>query len=207
MTEKNEDQKQNPSKSKYWIGAGVIVLLAICSVLVAKDSKKTTDMDTKSTIRVEENVTNEIKKENIAVENENMARIDISTPLAEDGKSQFEIYVDGSEEPLKRAFWMYKKRFHGFTIQKSETKFDIVIKTVKDADITLFLRSIQKRENKINIPVWVTYTSLTINDKEILNEAKSVWFNEPFEYHINAKAGEEYKIHTEWQKPDNIPEK
>ena len=102
---------------------------------------------------------------------------------------------------------MYKKRFHGFTIQKSETKFDIVIKTVKDADITLFLRSIQKRENKINIPVWVTYTSLTINDKEILNEAKSVWFNEPFEYHINAKAGEEYKIHTEWQKPDNIPEK
>jgi len=56
------------------------------------------------------------------------------------------------------------------------------------------------------IPVWVKYTSVTVNGKEILSEPVEVWHNKPFRYTIKAKAGKEYNIHAEWQKPDTIPE-
>jgi hypothetical protein len=48
----------------------------------------------------------------------------------------------------------------------------------------------------------VEYTSIKINDEEILSEPIKQWTTETLE----TEAGETYKIHAEWQKPDTTPE-
>lgn len=131
------------------------------------------------------------------------ARIDITTPLVDADTPQFEVYIDDADMPEEQADWMPKFGNQGYVLQKDDGVQDIKLNALKDIDIELILRGPDKRdENNQFIPVWVTYTSLTVNGKEILQEAVNVWHNKPFRYTINAKAGEEYKIHAEWTKAD-----
>lgn len=141
-------------------------------------------------------------------EEKTVARIDISTKLADADKPQFEVYVDGSKTPEKQAEWMPKYNIQGNVVQKSGETVDIVIKALKDTDINLVLRGKwEQDENHDMIENWVGYTSVSVNGNEILQEETFVWHNKPFRYTINAKAGEEYKIHAEWTKADTVPEK
>ena len=132
-----------------------------------------------------------------------VARIDISTKLVDAKKPQFEVYVDGSKTPEKQADWMQKSGNQGYVVQRDDGAKNIKLKALKDVDIDIILRGPDKRdENKKFIPVWVKYTSLTVNGKKILSEPVSVWHNKPFRHTIKAKAGDEIKIHAEWTKAD-----
>ena len=132
-----------------------------------------------------------------------VARIDLTTKLVDADKPQFEVYVDGSKTPEKQADWMPKFGNQGYVIQRYDGAKNIKLKALKDVDIDIILRGPDKRdENKKFIPVWVKYTSLTINGKKILSEPVSVWHNRPFHHTIKAKSGDEIKIHAEWTKAD-----
>lgn len=132
-----------------------------------------------------------------------VARIDISTKLVDAKKPQFEVYVDGSKTPEKQAGWMQKSGNQGYVVQRDDGAKNIKLKALKDVDIDIILRGPDKRdENKKFIPVWVKYTSVTVNGKKILSEPVSVWHNKPFRHTIKAKAGDEIKIHAEWTKAD-----
>ena len=136
------------------------------------------------------------------------ARIDITTNLVDAAKPQFEVYVDSSENPEKQASWMPKFETQGYVVQSDNGDIDIVINAIKeDTDINLTLRGKWEQDKDNNMMEnWVKYTSLTINGKEILPEAVAVWHNKPYRYTINAKAGEEYKVHAEWTEADAVPE-
>lgn len=138
-----------------------------------------------------------------------VARIDLTAKLVDAEKPQFEVYVDGSENSEKQASWMPKFETQGYVVQSDNGDIDIVINAIKeDTDINLTLRgNWEQDEDKKMVENWVKYTSVSVNGKEILPEAVEVWHNKPFRYTINAKAGEEYKIHAEWTKADTVPEK
>ncbi|MBR1600276.1 MAG: hypothetical protein IJ677_01710 [Alphaproteobacteria bacterium] len=132
-----------------------------------------------------------------------VARIDLTTKLVDAKKPQFEVYVDGSKTPEKQAGWMQKSGNQGYVIQRDKSSTDINIKSLNDSELMVVLRGPDKRdENKKFIPVWVKYTSFTVNGKKILSEPVSVWHNKPFRHTIKAKAGDEIKIHAEWTKAD-----
>ena len=207
--EKNQKEQNFPVKKNIIaVVACIAVVFGLAVLMSGTDEPKAVkptpvaaDVKQPANIKAKENAARvEAKKQPIVI-NENMARIDISTALAEDKKPQFMVYVNGSEKPLKRAFWMYRKGLYGSTIQKDGEKLDIVIKVLKDADIKLSASGIQKLDKKKNkVPVWVEYTKFSINDENILKSAKKVWFEEPLEHELKAKAGQEYKIHAEWHK-------
>lgn len=141
-------------------------------------------------------------------EEKNMARIDITTKLVSAAEPQFEVYVDGSKTPEKQAEWMQKSGNQGYVIQRDKNSTDINIKSLNDSELMVVLRGPDKRdENKKFIPVWVKYTSFTVNGKKILSEPVSVWHNKPFRHTIEAKSGDEIKIHAEWTKADTTSEK
>lgn len=127
-------------------------------------------------------------------------RIDMTTALVNPDQPQFEIYVDNSETAEKQAAWMLKKNWQGYVVQKDNGKVDITVKALADAEIQVNLRGkdLRDEDNKL-IPVWVDFTSLSVNGEEVLAEVTPVWHNKPFGYTINAKNGEEYKIHAEWK--------
>ena len=132
-----------------------------------------------------------------------VARIDIITKLVDAKKPQFEVYVDGSKTPEKQADWMPKFGNQGYVVQRHDGAKNIKLKALKDVDIDIILRGPDKRdENKKFIPVWVKYTSVTVNGKKILSEPVSVWHNKPFRHTIKTKSGDEIKIHAEWTKSD-----
>lgn len=132
-----------------------------------------------------------------------VARIDLTTKLVDAKKPQFEVYVDGSKTSEKQADWMPKFGNQGYVVQRDKNSTDISIKSLNDNELMIVLRGPDKRdENKKIIPVWVKYTSLTVNGKKILSEPVSVWHNKPFRHTIKAKSGDEIKIHAEWTKAD-----
>lgn len=128
------------------------------------------------------------------------ARVDITTPLVDANTPQFEVYVDDSDKPLKQAVWMSKYNIQGCVALKDGGSMDILIKVLKDSDIKILLKGIwDKNTNGKIIEHWVKYKVFTINDVEILTEPTEVWHNEPFTHTIDAEAGDEYKVHIEWE--------
>lgn len=190
---KKENKKVN---GIYW---GVAAIFAVLALFVILQPKNNTDTAETTEVVVAESVEPQEEK--------TVARIDFSTKLVDADKPQFEIYVDGSDVPEKQASWMAKNNNQGYVVQKNANNVDIVVKALDDNDINLALRGPDKRdENNQFVPVWVKYTSFTVNGKEILPEAVELWHNKPFRHTINAKAGEEYKIHAEWTEADAVPE-
>lgn len=194
----NKEIKEEKSKKGIIFTAVALIAVIIGAFVIFKPSSGTNVQEqkvatTKATEPEEEKVT---------------ARIDITTKLIDADKPQFEVYVDDSETPLEQADWMTKFNTQGNVVQKSGETLDIVIKAIEDTDINLVLRGKwEQDENGKLIENWVDYTSVSVNGNEILQEETFVWHNKPFRYTINAKAGEEYKIHAEWTKADNIKEK
>ena len=127
------------------------------------------------------------------------ARIDLSTALTDGQKPQFEIYVDGSETPERPISWMTNNRAHGYATQREGNGMSILIKVTDDAKINMALRGPDTRDkNGKRYESWVKYTSVTVNDEEILPEPVSVWHDKPFRYTLDAKADNAYIIQAKW---------
>ena len=133
------------------------------------------------------------------------ARIDFTTTLVDEENPQFEVYVDGAENPEKQVGWMPRLGYQGYTVQRKSNKAKINIKVLNDAEITMILRGPDKRDanNKI-IENWVDYTSVTINGDEILPKTTATWHNKVFRHMINATAGDEIEIKARWKKHEPV---
>ena len=96
------------------------------------------------------------------------ARIDFTTTLVDEENPQFEVYVDGAENPEKQVGWMPRLGYQGYTVQRKSNKAKINIKVLNDAEITMILRGPDKRDanNKI-IENWVDYTSVYVKELKI----------------------------------------
>ncbi|MBR1601082.1 MAG: hypothetical protein IJ677_05835 [Alphaproteobacteria bacterium] len=188
-------------KSKAGVITTVVVAIAVIAggIMLFKSNKADTTVQKPETV---------VATKAEPKEEKTIARIDLTAKLVDAEKPQFEVYVDSSENPEKQACWMPKFETQGYVVQSDNGNIDIVINAIKeDTDINLTLRGKwEQDEDKKMVENWVKYTSVSVNGKEILPEAVEVWHNKPFRYTINAKAGEEYKIHAEWTKADEVPE-
>ena len=158
------------------------------------------------------NNTDTVKKQETVVatkvepkEEKTVARIDLTTPLVDADKPQFEVYVDGSKTSEKQAAWWPNFGFQGYVIQKVDNSTNFVIEMLEDAEFNIILRGPSKRdENKKFIPIWVDYTSFTINGEEVLLTTLPVWHNKPFVKKIKASKGKKYKVKINWTKHKEI---
>ena len=128
------------------------------------------------------------------------ARMDLfSKPYTKDAK--FIVYKGSEDKPIQEAGWMQKRNMRGCTLQMNGNETTFIIKTKGDVDVSIALRGPYKLDDsKKTVPVWVDYTSLTVNGKEVLSEKTAVWHDRPFTHVINAKAGETYIVSAKWQK-------
>ena len=190
----NKEVKQETNKSSnkvYAIIAVIMIVLALFVIFKPNQNTKNAEIG-----RATEVQTVEAKEENT------IARIDITTPLVDAEKPQFEVYVDGSEIPENQAGWMPKFESQGYVIEKDDGTKDILIKALNNVDISIVLKGFRDEKNGKFIQHWVKYTAFKINGEEILSEPRDIWYGKAYAYHLNAKKGEEYKIHIEWTKVD-----
>lgn len=200
-------ETEKAKSSKKYVVLALVVILAAIGIMVNNDEEEAATATT--TVATADKAL--IAEKTSTSDEPTTARIDITTPLVDAEKPQSEVYVEGSETAENEADWMPKHNVRGYTLQKEGNEITFAIKVLNDVDITMSLRGKWELKNPKNKEEglkenWVDFTSVTVNGKEILSKAIAVWHNKPFRYTINAKAGKEYNIHAEWQKPDTIPE-
>ena len=99
------------------------------------------------------------------------------------------------------ADWMKKFGQYGYCLQETNIGADYDIEVLRDTTLNILLRGPDNRdENNKTMENWVDFTSLIINDKEILSQTTPVWHNKPFTYTFSVNKGENIHLHAEWKK-------
>ena len=110
------------------------------------------------------------------------------------------VNVSDERASVWRPDW-FQKGGIGYQIQTYASNIELIAKSTVDGQLTLNLRGLDIRTPEDyfkRIPYRIDYTKLTVNGKIIFDKLTPVWHNEPYEYNLDVKAGEEIKIQAEW---------
>lgn len=190
---KKEIKKEEKKNGTIYAVIAIIVIAIASGMVFFKSGSGTDKANTIQKVAIE------TEEATAAKEEKTVARIDITTPLVDADKPQFEVYVDGSETPEKQNLTMNKYKDQGYVVQKAGNSLDLVVKVLKNSDIRMILRGIWDKDTNGNlVEHWVKYTDVNVDGENILPSPVDVWHNKPFIHIINAKAGYEYKISVKW---------
>ena len=110
------------------------------------------------------------------------------------------VSVSDDKAEIRQPEW-FNRDGVGYVIQSYAGKLDIVFKVIAGGPITISLKGLfypdPKNKGK-RLPYWVDYTKLAVNDKVIFNKLTPAWHDKPYNYNLNAKAGEEVTLSVEW---------
>ena len=195
MNKENKTTNNVTTKSnKKYIVLALVVILFLVGIMI--NNRNATEQEVVSSA-------SETTAPTVAVEEAPVARIAITTKLVDENIPQFEVYIDDSDTPEKQTKWMTEFNLQGYAITGDKDHIDITVKMLNDAELLIGLRGkYLLDENQHAIEKWVKFTSFTINGVSVLEEPVEVWHHKPFEYTLNANAGETYKLHVEWTKAD-----
>ena len=124
------------------------------------------------------------------------ARIDVKMMSV---TSKFKILsVSDEKATVWKPDWFQKEGI-GYQIESRAGNLEFTAQTDSDGQIRLWLRGIAVRgsANKF-IPHWVDYTKFIVNEKTIFDIPTPAWHDKPYNYIMDAKAGEEIKIQVEF---------
>lgn len=96
--------------------------------------------------------------------------------------------------------WLQKSG-GGLMLHSSNGELMLTLNIKKDGELHLWLRGVDVREPEDRdkrVPYWLDFKNLFINGKAIFTEKHMVWHDQPFEYKLQVKAGEEIAMKTEW---------
>lgn len=204
MKMSKEVKTQEPTKSnKKYIVLAIVVILGAVGIMLGNGKEDETATATVATteqapVAEQTSVTekNTIAEETPAEIEPTVARIDITTPLVNADEPQFEVYVDGSEEPEKQAGWMPKFGKQGYSVQKNGSEINLIVKVLHSGKMNIKFRGPWKRGyNNVLIPLYVEYTSVKIDGEEILSEPTEKWTTKTLE----AEVGKTYAISAKWK--------
>ena len=128
----------------------------------------------------------------------NLARIDIKN-FGEEKNSLDIIHVSDSKCNINKPHWFKNEKGEGILIESLKNKLFLELKCIGDGILNIHLRSSDIRnDDEDQVPIYINYTKLTINDNIIFNENKVVWHNNPYIYQMNVKNDELIKLTIEW---------
>ena len=126
------------------------------------------------------------------------ARIDVKL-LSTEG--EFQILSKSDEKAIvTKPTWMQKGCI-GYQIISYVGKLKFFVKASIDGNVQLRLRGLDIRDTKDsskNIPYWIDFTKLSVNDNVVLDTLTPTWALKSYDYAMDAKANEEIKIEIEW---------
>ena len=110
------------------------------------------------------------------------------------------VSISDDKAEIRQPEW-FNRNGVGYVIQSYAGRLTIVFKVIAGGAISLALKGLfyPDPQNKgKRIPYWVDYTKLAVNDKVIINRLTPVWHDKPYNYNLDAKAGEEVTVNVEW---------
>ena len=126
------------------------------------------------------------------------ARVDIKNVGEKDNTIEI---VEISDSSFKSNYQKWFKNYHrrDCVISSLKTSLDFKIKVIQDGMLRVKLRTPNTKDKNGNtIPVYIDYSSLTIDGEEILEDNQLVSFDEPFVYKMDVSNSQIIDFHVEW---------
>lgn len=132
--------------------------------------------------------------EKIALSQFLSSRIDIKN----NGKENNAIAIKTTEK-LSSPTWFKNSLGQGQVLETNKEHICLSIKAIQDGKLSLSFKGQDKRFEGARIPLWIDYTSIKINGKEILSAPIEAWHDKPFLYKMPVKDGETVLVEIEQQ--------
>ncbi|MDO4179616.1 MAG: hypothetical protein Q4D21_10605, partial [Phascolarctobacterium sp.] len=130
----------------------------------------------------------------------NTARIDIKLNGITVGKDSMQIAaISDKNANFNTSEWLNKEG-KSYVIKTAEKKLVTTFNCSADGKFTIALRGNDIRDDTgKRLPVWIEYTSLKVDGKEILQAPTPTWHDRPFRYEMPVKDGQQVKLEVEWR--------
>ncbi|WP_298501400.1 class I SAM-dependent methyltransferase [uncultured Methanobrevibacter sp.] len=96
--------------------------------------------------------------------------------------------------------WFEYPEGKGAVLKTKEKSFDITLKCVKDGELKISLRGPDVRVSGRRVPSSVKYTSLLIDNENMINEPIAACHDNSYVFRKKVKDGEVVELHFEWEK-------
>lgn len=106
------------------------------------------------------------------------------------GNSSNSVEIYSKDAHVMTPAWFTNAEGKGYVLEGENTKINIKIKAIQNGKLRVDFKGIYKTINKIKLPLWIDYSSIKINDKEILSIPVSTWHDKPFRYEMPVKDGQ-----------------
>lgn len=95
--------------------------------------------------------------------------------------------------------WFKDETGSGLVIQSNKCFLYLELKCINDGLLEIYLKGMDIRDkNNKNLPIYIDYTKLTINNEDYLKNNVLVSHDKPFKIEKNVKNGEIIKLYIEW---------
>ena len=95
--------------------------------------------------------------------------------------------------------WFDTDKGKGCVITSTHGEADLKIRAIGDGELSVKLKStLNKDINARKFPVYIDYTSLTVDGEEILDENRLTTHDSPYEFKMKVKDSQIVNLHVEW---------
>lgn len=136
------------------------------------------------------------KKEykNITIKNIEKQLLAIRLDVKNNGAESNNIDVVAPNTRISKPLWMKNAQGQGAVLESNETELHINITAVGDGVLRLAFKAADKRYDGKRLTVYVDYTSIKIDGKELLKEPMAIWHDIPFVYEMPVKNGQKVDV-------------
>ena len=106
------------------------------------------------------------------------------------GNSSNSVEIYSKDAHVMTPAWFTNAEGKGYVLEGENTKIHIKIKAIQGGKLSLSFKGQNKLFENNRIPLWIDYTSIKINGKEILSAPVEVWHDKPFRYEMPVKDGQ-----------------
>lgn len=128
----------------------------------------------------------------------NLARFDIINKGSEVNNIEVS-EVSDSDCSISKPKWFKSDNGQGIVMQSNKGNLTFKLKCIGGGMLSIKLKGPDmKGENKETYPIFIDFTSLKINNKEMLSENKLTWFKKPHSINIQCNDNEILDIKVKW---------
>lgn len=96
--------------------------------------------------------------------------------------------------------WMETDKGKGMAIESINGNIYLKFKCINSGELNILLKGLFIKDKKEELfPIYIDYTSLTINGEEQLNESQLTWFGEPYIIKKEVDDGEIIELNVKWK--------
>lgn len=96
--------------------------------------------------------------------------------------------------------WLRDSNGIGTVLNSVQEHMDFSFKCINDGKLMLSFKGVDYRDKSGNrIPVYIDYSEIVVDGKNVVNGSRVSWHDDPFDYYMDVKDGQKVNVRVKWQ--------